>query len=522
MMVSKIHTVATLLTLTLSAAPATLLAQTSPYQNSVSITEVMPWPSAADEISGQWVELQNLKDSTINLQGMVVMTMSLRGFHTISPSAELLLEPGGVLVIGARTEMELNGGAPVTYSYGNDIQLNPESDLILLFRENQAVDAVYYGSAWGSSQITVEEGFSLNREPSTADELANWCLARVPFGAGDYGTPGDFNSYCDDDLDTFAEDEGDCDDGDSAVRPGATEFCNGIDDDCDQDTDEDVEAPPDACPVIGVCSGMVPECSGLTGWSCNAVPGWEKGEETLCDGRDNDCDGATDEKLGFNGLPLGAACIAPGECGAGIVVCSPARKKATCSSMPDGTAPGSSEERCDELDNDCDGDTDEGFNVGGPCSTGLGVCEAKGIFECDDSGLSRCNAIPGRAGGELCGDRLDNDCDGFTDEGFLVGKACHAGTGSCRSESRFVCSEDLKGVVCPAVAGQPGRELCQDGLDNDCDGDTDEDGCDTTSGSCSSGGAGNAAWPIPLLLALALLYVVRLRPPRDTRNTRNN
>lgn len=508
-----VKAVALLWVAAVAVLPAPAVSQA--YLNSVSITEIMPRPAAVDPVSGQWIELQNLTGTTVNLQGLVLMTTSLGGFHTISPSAELLLEPGAILVMGARPEPEMNGGADVSYSYGNDAQLNPESDVILLWREKQLVDYASYGS----TGTQVEPGYSVSREPSSAQDVPNWCLARRTFGAGDHGTPGFMNNWCDNDLDSFAEDEGDCDDTNSVVRPGGTEFCNGLDEDCDSVTDEDVPAPAGVCPSIGVCAGMTPECNGVTGWTCPGVTGWEPDGETLCDGEDNDCDGDTDEKLRFNGLVLGSGCTAPGECGQGTVVCSPVTARPTCSSMPDGTDPGSSIEQCDGLDNDCDAFTDEGFQVGEPCSAGLGICARDGIVECDGYTASVCTAEPGRPGPEFCGDRLDNDCDGFTDEGFLVGERCFAGTGACRSVGRYVCSGDLLDVACPAVAGQPEVEICADLLDNDCDGDTDETGCGTPSAGCSAGTRAQPSWLV--LIAFLLSALVAIRGTRETGDAGN-
>jgi hypothetical protein len=101
--------------------------------------------------------------------------------------------------------------------------------------------------------------------------------------------------------------EGDCDDNNYAVHPGADETCNGVDDDCDGDTDEEAvdatawytdadgdgagdpatevfacDAPPDGVAVAGDCNDALD----TVGPGKPAIP---------CDGYDNDCDAATQE-----------------------------------------------------------------------------------------------------------------------------------------------------------------------------------------------------------------------------------
>ena len=127
----------------------------------------------------------------------------------------------------------------------------------------------------------------------------------------------------------------------------------------------------------------------------------------VCDGQDNDCDGSTDE--GNPGGGGGCNTGSPGVCSAGTKVCSGGG--IVCSQNT-----GSSTEICDGKDNDCDGSTDEGNPGGGQsCSTGQpGVCGA-GITACSGGGIVCVQTqVPG---GEICGNNLDDDCDGQTDEG---------------------------------------------------------------------------------------------------------
>ena len=58
---------------------------------------------------------------------------------------------------------------------------------------------------------------------------------------GGSDTPSD-PERSDDDLDGYTEAEGDCDDDDADVRPGLPDVCDGIDNDCDDDVDEDARA----------------------------------------------------------------------------------------------------------------------------------------------------------------------------------------------------------------------------------------------------------------------------------------
>ena len=74
---------------------------------------------------------------------------------------------------------------------------------------------------------------------------------------------------------------------------------------------------------------------------------------------------------------------------------------------------------CDALDNDCDGRTDEPFQIGKACPVGSGACaKPNGTWVCDNTvptGKHRCNGSPKAPGVETC-NGLDDDCDGKVDE----------------------------------------------------------------------------------------------------------
>jgi hypothetical protein len=127
-------------------------------------------------------------------------------------------------------------------------------------------------------------------------------------------------------------------------------------------------------------------------------------------------------------------------------------------------------ESCNGEDDNCNGQTDEGFGVGNGCSVGVGQCRRNGTVICSGGG-STCNASPGSPSAEVC-NNLDDDCDGTPDDGIGKGDACAVGVGACRRTGTRVCAADGS-VVCSATPGQPSPETCND-IDDDCDGEVDD------------------------------------------------
>ena len=190
------------------------------------------------------------------------------------------------------------------------------------------------------------------------------------------------NAQDDNDGDGYTVDDGDCDDCDDTVHPGAVETCNEVDDDCDGDVDE----------------------------------GFDLNEDGFTDCHDDDGDGFTEEQ---------------GDCDDHDATISPG--------IP---------ESCNGIDDDCDGEIDQGMD-------GLVTSiELDGTSDCvDNDGDGQAEINGDCDDGEplvyldeaelLCLDGMDNDCDGAIDYDDP----------DCQQRA-----EEASGIVCDCMAEGEGEE----------------------------------------------------------------
>ena len=309
----------------------------------------------------------------------------------------------------------------------------------------------------------------------------------------------------DEDSDGYSPSEGDCDDGNPDVNPSATETCNGNDDDCDDQIDEDVQNTfyedfdEDG---FGDADSTTTSCDQPDGYVQNGTdcddnePDAYPGATEICDEIDNNCDGNVDEGV-TNTYYADADGDTYGDPNAGSEACELpegyVEDNTDCDDTTDNAYPGNAEV-CDEVDNNCDGTVDEGVTTTyyadfdgdryGNADLTQEACAVPSGYtnnadDCDDG-----EAAVNPAATEVC-NAIDDDCDGNIDDTATDRSTWYAdvdGDSYGDAASTTLSCTQPAGYVADATDCDDGRALTNPGAteycntyDDDCDGTVDED-----------------------------------------------
>lgn len=302
-------------------------------------------------------------------------------------------------------------------------------------------------------------------------------LSRVCPGVGLTGFVSTSTDTSDHDGDGIGICAGDCDDRNPTTNPLAIEICDNVDNDCDGTIDEDLYRDCWTGPTYvpknegkkstPTFTSFAPESACHRGVSTCVAGSWSSCDDEkfpsdeICNGIDDDCDGQVDETL------VGT-CGPPtelGVCQRGNQVCSGNETYCLGAIFPQ-------DESCNGVDDNCNGQIDEllARRCQSACGEGIEVCHLGQWEDCDAPVVLQ----------EVC-DGVDNDCNGQIDDGVVC--ECDWSPDAAQRDLKFCsqppltcgvglseCQEDGQWGTCmPYITS---AEICN-AWDDDCDGDID-------------------------------------------------
>jgi hypothetical protein len=310
----------------------------------------------------------------------------------------------------------------------------------------------------------------------------------------------------------YVENDLDCNDSSPMVSPDRTEACNGVDDDCNGAVDdgyemtewfEDADGDGRGDPLVVAVACAPPVDFVSVGGDCDDTDPQVHGDMAeLCDEKDNDCDGITDEDLSELVFYRDLDGDGYGTLEDEIIDCAPVPgyvvEGTDCNDSDASIWPGRSE-ACNGIDDNCDGVIDEthpvdpyyedadsdGFGAGDP----VYACAAPDGWVLDDQDCDDTDFFVNPSIYADCEDGRDEDCDGEIDEGpDSTFYRDFDGDGYGDAAATVVDCAPPDGYVWDASDCDDGnrevhpdhREVCSDVVDNDCDGlgDDEDPDCD--------------------------------------------
>ena len=153
----------------------------------VVITEIMANPASVSDSYGEWFEITNTTDTTILLDGWSIKDNG-SDMHLIQiENQDVAIDPGQFFVFARNGTLSSNGGVVSDYVYSGFSLSNTEDEIILMDSGGAVVDEIQYESEWNFPSGISKEIHDVDSDNNLVE---NWFVSTIPYGSGDYGTPG--------------------------------------------------------------------------------------------------------------------------------------------------------------------------------------------------------------------------------------------------------------------------------------------------------------------------------------------
>ena len=149
----------------------------------------MPNPAAVSDSYGEWFEIHNTTDSTIDIDGWIIKDGGSDAHTITNVDMSVPVMPGDYFVFARNADSTLNGGLMADYEYSGFLLSNSEDEIILMDGTGAIVDEVHYNNSWVFGSGESMEIHDLNADNNISE---NWFEATLAYGNGDLGTPGSF------------------------------------------------------------------------------------------------------------------------------------------------------------------------------------------------------------------------------------------------------------------------------------------------------------------------------------------
>ena len=153
----------------------------------IVITEVMANPASVSDSYGEWFEIFNTTDSTIDVHGWSIKDLDGDEHQLLTDETTIPILAGEYFVLAKNGDQSQNGGVNVDYVYNGYSLSNSDDEVILLDAAGAIVDEVHYSNSWPFSSGVAMEIHNPFEDNSL---IENWYASTISYGNGDTGSPG--------------------------------------------------------------------------------------------------------------------------------------------------------------------------------------------------------------------------------------------------------------------------------------------------------------------------------------------